>query len=213
MEEQPYRRTPQQARSQQRVEEILQAASDLLVEKGYEGLSTSAIAGRAGISVGSLYQFFANKEAVLQALAQKYLEKIAVLNGEVFTPDAVYVPTPVLFARTVDILVAFTEQYKGFHQLFTMPWILPELQAVANASTSEMIAEIQKIFMGKAPHLSTEETHVAAQVLMHMIQGVLPLVETADPAQRDAIITEFKRMGAAYLTAVENDIPKEKQSP
>ena len=95
MDKQSLRRTPQQARSQQRVEEILQAASDLLIEEGYEGLTTSAIAKRAGISVGSLYQFFANKEAVLQALAERYLEKMALLNETVFTADAVYVPISV----------------------------------------------------------------------------------------------------------------------
>ena len=202
MDKQNLRRQPQQNRSQQRVAEILQAASDLLVEQGYEGLSTSAIAAKAGISVSSLYQFFANKEAVLQALAQRYLEKVTLLNEQVFTPDAVYVPTAVLFGRTVDILVDFADRNKGFHQLFSTPWLSPELQAVGDASTNQMIAEIQKIMMGKAPHLPEGEAHVAAQVLMHMIKGLLPLVETAVPEQRPAIIAEFKRMGMAYLTAV-----------
>jgi AcrR family transcriptional regulator len=201
MEDQRLRRTPRQWRSQQRVEGILQAASDLLVEVGYEGLSTSAIAQRAGISVGSLYQFFANKEAVLQALAERYLEKMALLNETVFTPDAVYVPTEVLFGRTVDALVAFADRYKGFQQLFSTPWISPELQATADATTRQMIAEIQKIIMGQAPHLDAAEAQVAAQVLMHMVKGVLPLVEAADPAQRPAIVAEFKRMGVAYLAA------------
>lgn len=202
MDEQAFRRTPQQARSQQRVEEILQAASDILVEEGYEGLSTSAIAQRAGISVGSLYQFFANKEAVLQALAQRYLEKMAMLNENVFTPDAIYVPTPILIERAVDTLVEFVDKNKGFNQLFSAPWLSPELQAVADASTNQMILEVQKIFQGKSPQLSDEESYVAAQALMHMIKGMLPLVETAVPEQRPAVIAEFKRMGIAYLTAV-----------
>jgi AcrR family transcriptional regulator len=202
MDEQVLRRTPQQARSQQRVEEILQAASDILVEEGYESLTTSAIAQRAGISVGSLFQFFANKEAVLQALGQRYLEKLAMFNENVFTPDAIYVPIPILFERTVDTLAEFVDKNRGLNQLFSAPWLSPDLQAVSDASTNQMILEVQKILKGKAPHLTDEETYVAAQALMHMIRGMLPLVETAVSEQRAAIIAEFKRMGTAYLTAV-----------
>lgn len=206
MDEQGLRRKPQQIRSQQRVEEILLAAADLLVEEGYEGLSTTSIAQRAGISVGSLYQFFANKDAILQALAQRYLEKMTLLNEAVFTADAVYVPLEILFGRTVDTLVAVAERNRGFHQLFNMPWISPELQAVADASTKAMVTEIRKIIMGKAPHLKEADANVAAQVLMNMIKGLLPMVETADSDQRPAIIAEFKRMGVAYLTTlIENN--------
>ena len=202
MDKQSLRRTPQQARSQQRVEEILQAASDLLIEEGYEGLTTSAIAKRAGISVGSLYQFFANKEAVLQALAERYLEKMALLNETVFTPDAVYVPISVLMDRTIDALINFTDKYKGFHQLFNMPWVLPELQTIADQSKNQMVAEVQKIIQGKAPHLTEETTQAAAQTLIYMVQGVLPLIETAVPNQRPPLITEFKRMSITYIEAV-----------
>lgn len=202
MDEQRLRRTPQQERSQQRVEKILQAASDLIVTEGYEGLSTSAIAGRAGISVGSLYQFFANKEAVVQALAQRYLEKMTLLNETVFTPDAVYVPVEVLFGRTVDALVDFMARNQGFHQLFSNPWISPELQAVAEGATAQMITEAKKIFLGKAPHLDEVQAQAAAEVLIHMVSGVLSAVETAVPDRRPLVIAEFKRMGVAYLNDV-----------
>lgn len=202
MDEQTLRRTPQQQRSQQRVLKILQAASDLIVTAGYEGLSTSAIAERAGISVGSLYQFFANKEAVLQALAQRYLEKVSLLNETVFTPDAIYVPVDVLFGRTVEALVDFMGRNQGFHQLFKNPWISPELQAVSETATAQMTAEVKRIVLGKAPHLADEVAQAAAEVLVHMVSGVLPAVETAVPAERPLIIAEFKRMGIAYLNAV-----------
>ena len=202
MDEQLLRRTPQQARSQQRVEEILEATTDLLIEEGYDALSTSTIAQRANISIGSFYQFFANKEAVLHALAQRKLEKMTLLNEAVFTPDAIYVPTPILLERTVDTLVDFMDRNKGLHHLFSMPWLLPELQEIADRTTSQMIVEVQKVMQGKAPNLREEEAHVAAQAMVHMVQGLLPWVETAVPEQRPAIIAEFKRMGIAYMNAV-----------
>jgi AcrR family transcriptional regulator len=138
----------------------------------------------------------------VQALVQRYLEKMAVLNETIFTADAIYVPTPILFGRAVDALVAFVDRYQGFHLLLSTPWISPEIQAVADDSTAHMIAEIEKIILGKAPRMDETEAHVAAEVLMHMIKGMLLLVEAAHADHRPAVVREFKRMDIAYLTTL-----------
>lgn len=75
IERESLRRQPVQQRSAQRVERMLDAAADLLGEVGYEGLTTTAIARRAGVAVGSLYQFFPDKRAVVQAVTQRNLER------------------------------------------------------------------------------------------------------------------------------------------
>ena len=66
-----------QRRSALRVERMLDAAAELLDEGGPEGLSTSAIAARAGVSVGSLYQFFPDKAAVAEALARRSFDRFS----------------------------------------------------------------------------------------------------------------------------------------
>lgn len=66
-----------QRRSALRVERMLDAAAELLDESGPEGLSTSAIAARAGVSVGSLYQFFPDKSAVAEALARRSFDRFS----------------------------------------------------------------------------------------------------------------------------------------
>lgn len=65
------RRLPTQARSRERVERILDAAAQLVVAEGVEGLTTRSIAETAGLPVASLYQYFADKEAVLLALCER----------------------------------------------------------------------------------------------------------------------------------------------
>jgi len=65
------RRAPRQARSRARVEAVLDAAAALVVEGGVEALTTRAIAERAGVPVASIYQYFADKEDVLLALADR----------------------------------------------------------------------------------------------------------------------------------------------
>lgn len=81
------RRLPSQERSRIRVERILDAAGELVAERGYEATTTSLIARRARVSPGSFYQFFADKRAVVQALSVRNLESYAgrldaVMAGE-----------------------------------------------------------------------------------------------------------------------------------
>lgn len=68
------RKTPRQARSKMMVETILDATARVLVEQGFSGTTTNRIADRAGISVGSLYQYFPSREALVAAVAQRYSE-------------------------------------------------------------------------------------------------------------------------------------------
>jgi len=65
------RRVPAQARSRERVERILDAAARLVVSNGVDGLTTRSIAETAGLPVASLYQYFADKEAVLLAVCER----------------------------------------------------------------------------------------------------------------------------------------------
>ncbi|MGH3387802.1 MAG: TetR/AcrR family transcriptional regulator [Actinomadura sp.] len=70
----PLRRRPAQRRSAERVQRMLDACAEILDEAGYDGLSTTRIAQRAGVAIGSVYQFFPDKRAVAQALALRNLE-------------------------------------------------------------------------------------------------------------------------------------------
>lgn len=71
------RKTPVQARSAASVEAILEAAVQVLLKEGKERLTTRKVADRAGVSVGTLYQYFPNKSALLQAVLRDHLEGVA----------------------------------------------------------------------------------------------------------------------------------------
>jgi len=70
----PLRRVPVQMRSVARVQRMLDACADLIDEVGYEALTTTLLAERAGVAIGSVYQFFPDKRAVVQALTLRNLE-------------------------------------------------------------------------------------------------------------------------------------------
>ncbi|MFD6990032.1 TetR family transcriptional regulator [Streptomyces sp. NPDC059943] len=69
------RRAPVQRRSAARLARILDACAELLDETGYEELSTRAVAGRAGVPIGSVYRFFGNKRDMADALARRNLDR------------------------------------------------------------------------------------------------------------------------------------------
>ncbi len=70
------RKLPQQERSRIAVEAILEATTRILIEDGYEQANTNRIAERAGVSIGSLYQYFPNKESLMTALMVQHSQEM-----------------------------------------------------------------------------------------------------------------------------------------
>jgi AcrR family transcriptional regulator len=70
------RRRPRQARAQATVDAIVQATARVLVEDGYDRASTNRIAQAAGVSIGSLYQYFPSKEALVAALVEAHVDRM-----------------------------------------------------------------------------------------------------------------------------------------
>ena len=80
-------RSPKQKRSRERVQLILDATCSVLEQKGIKSLSTNSIAAQARIPVSSIYQYFPNKEAILIAVYEDYLEAIRNTYNNIDTPE------------------------------------------------------------------------------------------------------------------------------
>jgi AcrR family transcriptional regulator len=76
------RKTPLQSRSAETVAVILEAAARILEMRGFEGFNTNAIAERAGVSIGSLYQYFPNKDALLSGLIEREVAPLLEVREE-----------------------------------------------------------------------------------------------------------------------------------
>src|ERR1700749_549265 len=77
------RKSPVQARSSASVEAILKATIQVLLKVGKESLTTTRVAARAGVSVGTLYQYFPNKSALLRAALQRHMDEIGAVLDDV----------------------------------------------------------------------------------------------------------------------------------
>lgn len=70
------RKIPTQARSRMMVETILKTTATVVVKHGYAGTNTNLVAQRAGVSVGSVYQYFPNKDALIAALYERHAQSV-----------------------------------------------------------------------------------------------------------------------------------------
>lgn len=111
-------REPVQDRSRQTVRFILEAAVQVFESQGIAGGTTARIAERAGVSVGTLYQYFPNKQAVLQALGEAHVAEaaaqIAALLARVAAEDW---PLPALLQAVVEVAVALHAGNPVLHRL------------------------------------------------------------------------------------------------
>ncbi len=185
-----------QARGERRMREILDAALALFAEAGYEKTSTNAIAARAEISPGSLYQYFPNKEAIAHALSERLLSEMREAHATAFDPStAAETPLPALIDRVIDPLVAFNVANPGAKVLIGAG-TLAEAQPLHQAVTGRVAALITI----KAPELTGEQVRRKSLVAVQIVAAVMPSIVAAPDPERAALVAELKKALLGYLT-------------
>jgi AcrR family transcriptional regulator len=100
------RKSPRQERSRRTVERIVEAAARIFHEQGYAGATTNDIADEAEISIGSLYQYFPNKDAILVALTRRHIASTTAGLADLIGSVRVDAGLDVVVRTVVDFLVA-----------------------------------------------------------------------------------------------------------
>ena len=201
-----YRKLPQQARGQQRISRLLDAAECVFAEVGYDAATTNAIAAHAQTSIGSLYQFFPNKEAILTALAARYLAELRLTLDQALTPETAELPLGVFLDCILGAIAHFQASHTSFRPLFISARHIGHTQdEVANAAfdlRQEIIQRIDGLLALRAPILAEADRLLYAQVSVDAVRGLLPLLQATLPDERARVIAEIKRLLLAYLTPV-----------
>lgn len=195
------RRAPVQERSAARVQRMLDAAAALLDEVGYERTTTSLVARRAGVSVGSLYQFFPDRQAVVQALARRSFERFAErLEARLDPPPAGW--QGVLDA-VVDTYVEVMRREPGFRVLsFGGPVSDTTLDPAAdnNAIVAAVLGDLLRRVAPDLPR--TDEVTLALRLAVETGDALLTLAFRHDPDGDPAVVAEARRLLAVYLQDV-----------
>jgi AcrR family transcriptional regulator len=183
---------PQQSRGRRRVARLLRAADLVIGEAGYESATMCAIAERAGSSVGSLYQFFPNKEAVVDALRAQYAEEYSKFWLR-FTPQAAALSSEQLAARLIQFPLKFAASHPAFLPLL-------DIQTAHSPRRRQMIHDrIAAVLQARRPDLAQARAQRIAAVVHQMLKALLTLYSRTGPRERAAVVGEFKTVLAGYL--------------
>lgn len=199
-EESTMRRTPKQKRGQQRVEQILDAAARLVVSEGYEHVSTNAIAKEAKTSIGSLYQFFPNKDAVYLALAQRYVDELSGLLAQTAMAEDETLSFPDRFDQLLDELAIFYLENPGFQ-----PLLFGSYKTAVMTSGQEVLWQMiegMDAILAQNTDIPAPPRTRQATIIVHTLKSTLPLIVTEDEAESQAALLEIKRLMRGYLDAI-----------
>lgn len=195
------RRKPQQTRSQERVNRILDEAERLFIEVGYEATTTKAIASKAGIPIGTLYQFFPSKAAIATGLAVRYIEQIKAIFAQLHTPETAKLPLVEHLDRAIDTFHQFYATHPGFLIVFgLLRSIAPEIQSVNAEFDRRIEADVAKFFQLRNRDLDPATAALIAKVASEVIRTLQTAALLADDRTlREQILLEAKKLLLSYL--------------
>jgi AcrR family transcriptional regulator len=197
------RRRPRQGRSQQRVAAILDAAEQLYAEQGYEAVSTNEIAARAATSIGSLYQFFPNKEAVLHGAAERYRAGFAALAEELLSVELGARPLPALIDHLLEIVISYGGEHIGMTRVMLQPSPSPLVAAATEPIMGDLRACIAQLLAQHAPQLAAERRDLIAAICVSAMMAVIAHAIAEKLAGRYermyAIFAELRILLVAYI--------------
>ncbi|MCZ4551039.1 TetR/AcrR family transcriptional regulator [Gordonia rubripertincta] len=194
------RRQPSQERSRNLVHAVLDATAQVLQEVGLEATSTNKVAKRAGVSVGSIYRYFPNKEALFDALVDDRIELLKDVASERMSEL-----TTQTFPHAAEAMVRATIDFFGREPAVT----LLILSRTANPNLSEhdqqlfsrMHAVARQYLALYADSLTVPDLDLTATISLQVVSHFAPHIALAITGhdERELFIAEIVRMLSAFV--------------
>ena len=197
----PARRVPVQRRSLDRLERIARAAGALCGEMGPEAVTMEAIAARAETSVGSVYQFYPNKDALLHAVAERYVaDLLALLEAGDDASEVATLPLDRLVDAVLEPFVAFHRVHPGYFAVLFAPQSTDALRRVRGRLRALLAARVERLFAARAPTVPPAQRRRLALTAVEAARALMQYIEVGVPrAARAPMRAELRAMLVAYL--------------
>jgi AcrR family transcriptional regulator len=188
------RKSPTQKRSRERVEHILASACRLIAERGSDTMRMSELAELSGISIGSLYQYFPDKAAVVRTIAERYnaASRTCIADG------LAHVKT------TDDLRQAFSVLIDEYYEIFLAEPVMRDIWSAMQAdkalrdielAESRENATLLAAAMSRAlPNESRERLQVSALLVMYFGECVMRLAISTGDTEGRALVEAYKHM-------------------
>lgn len=195
------RRRPRQVRSQERINRILDTAEQVFAEIGFESATTNLIASQAETSIGSLYEFFPNKEAIAHALAERYIEQIDDLYANLFGM-ALSLEGNQVVERIVEGLDRFYREHPAAVPLLNGNLTSPHLAAAGASLQLALERRIEEIIAIRRPDFPQAKSHLISIVIGTASRSLLVRADQVPLSQRRALVREIDHLVTGYLRLV-----------
>ncbi|HEY5934388.1 MAG TPA: TetR/AcrR family transcriptional regulator [Kofleriaceae bacterium] len=184
------RKRPRQARSRATVDTILQASARVLVRRGFDGFTTNEVAAAAGVSIGSLYQYFPNKEALVAALIFRHIEE---MNQAIFSEltRVALLPMPQAVRAVIELTFRAHAIDPELHQVLTEQ--VPRVGRLAKLRELDGISQrmVAGLLAARRSELAIRDPEVAAFVIVSAIEAIIHRAALLSPERlRDPRLQE-----------------------
>jgi AcrR family transcriptional regulator len=173
----------------------MRAAVALFAEKGYDAVTMTEVAARAGAPIGSLYQFFPSKEA----LADAVLERI----GSLLEDALIRIEARVSTITVAELVEALLGVLVGFEQERAAATTLIESRQEASARAAELKLSrrrrIARILRARIPKLAPKRAEVMAAVVIQLMKAAAGQRAESEPGIRDNVLRELKGLMELYI--------------
>jgi len=165
------RKRPIQERSRATVDSILQATARVLVKHGFDGLTTNLVAQTAGVSVGSLYQYFPNKSALVAALIEQHVDRMTSLCLAELGRVA-QLPVAEAIRSVIEVMIRAHAVQPELHRVLTEQ--VPRVGRMAKLREIEVLVErvVAGLLAARKAELAIEDPEMAAFVLVSAIEAI-----------------------------------------
>jgi AcrR family transcriptional regulator len=196
------RKSASQERSRATVQALLDATARVLTKEGYDRASTNRIAATAGVSVGSLYQYFPNKEALVAALVARHNREMLDLLREALK-EVASLDLATAIAKLVRAAVDAHRVDPALHRVFDEQ--VPRMGQLAKieALQGETFRLVRSYLEGRRNEIAVRDLDVATSILVTTVEALTHqfVIHRPDaPARdRDRFIDEVTRLVVGYL--------------
>ncbi|MEU9673690.1 TetR/AcrR family transcriptional regulator [Streptomyces parvus] len=194
-----------QARGEARIAQLLRAAADVFCTSGYTASSTNAIAREAGVSPGTLYQFFPNKEAIAVELGDRLLDRWRDTYGAAFDQSHTELPLDRLLDAILDPLIAFNCENPAFFVLMHGSEIPGRITEAHDTLHATMLTRVETVLADYLPDMPAAQVHRIAEMAFMVFKAGLDLIMANEGEERTAYIQELKTVMFRYLDPLVGD--------
>lgn len=195
------RKRPTQQRSQGTVDAILEAGARVFAQRGFAGGTTNHIAQTAGVSIGSLYEYFPNKGAILVAIAQRQLDQMIEDVQNSIAEGKPEEPLAELLRRFVGTMLDVHESDPELHRVLFAEAPHPSELHACVLQMEETLAHTIEARLSACPEVAARDTDTAAHLTVQTVEALTHrfVHHGIHDLGREAFIDEVVALLGSYL--------------